>query len=112
MGVLAFVGLSLAWPSGGRTKLSIGNVVRRIDFVGNWSIIAATTLVVFALEQAGSSGLAWDNPSVVIPLTVAVLHWVLFICWEVYLGLQDTLKIEPLFPLRLITQRVYVAALM
>ncbi|KAI2637579.1 MFS general substrate transporter [Hypomontagnella submonticulosa] len=85
------------------------NSVRKIDFVGNITIVSACALLVFALQEAGAYIYAWDSPVIVATLSVASLSWVFFFSWEAYLGLKRFTRIEPIFPLRLFLRRVYAS---
>ncbi|RWA07202.1 hypothetical protein EKO27_g7907 [Xylaria grammica] len=107
-GVVLVVGLYLAWPVRiGRQQRGFG-AIRRIDFVGNILIIAACTLLVFALQEAGAYSFAWNHPVIVLALVVSVLSWLGFAAWELFLGSKKNTRIEPILPLRLVT-RAYSA---
>ncbi|RYP60817.1 hypothetical protein DL770_009922 [Monosporascus sp. CRB-9-2] len=92
-------------------KLSPWDAIRKVDLMGNVLIICATTLMVFALQEAGAFAYTWNSPVIVLTLSIAGLSWVMFITWEVFLGIKRNTKVEPILPLRLITHRVYMGAL-
>ncbi|KAI1823703.1 putative MFS multidrug transporter [Xylaria intraflava] len=101
-------GLYLTWPTGfGRQSRGI-DAIRRIDFVGNVFIIAACTLLVFALQEAGAYSFAWNHPVIILALVASGLSWVGFAAWEFLLKSGKFVKIEPLLPIRLV-ERVYAA---
>ncbi|KAI1320435.1 putative MFS multidrug transporter [Xylariaceae sp. FL0255] len=111
-GIILIVGLYLTWPTtfsvGGRPHGSAA--IRRIDFVGNILILAACTLLVFALQEAGDYSFAWSSPVIILALVVSALSWLGFVVWELRLDQQTrTTIIEPIVPLRLVTTRVYPA---
>ncbi|KAI0908328.1 major facilitator superfamily domain-containing protein [Ustulina deusta] len=107
-GVVLVAGLYLAWPAGmGRQQRGL-DAIRRIDFLGNILIIAACTLLVFALQEAGAYSFAWNHPVIVLALVVSVLSWLGFAAWELSLGSREDIRIEPILPLRLMG-RVYSA---
>ncbi len=87
------------------------DAIRRIDFLGNILIIAACTLLVFALQEAGAYSFAWNHPVIVLALVVSVLSWLGFAAWELSLGSREDIRIEPILPLRLMG-RVYSACVM
>ncbi|KAI1408200.1 MFS general substrate transporter [Hypoxylon sp. FL1857] len=82
---------------------------RKIDFIGNISVISACSLLVFSLQEAGTYTYTWNSPVVVVALSVSSLSWVVFFTWEIYLGLKRFTLIEPILPLRLFFRRVYAS---
>ncbi|KAI1374886.1 MFS general substrate transporter [Hypoxylon crocopeplum] len=108
-GVTVIVALCLAWPPEARTQPGGWKAIRKIDFVGNVTVISACALLVFSLQEAGSYTYAWDSPVIVVALSIASLSWVIFFTWEAYLGLKCTTRIEPILPLRLFFSRVYAS---
>ena len=108
LGVLTFI-----WPPnvGLGQRLTPWEAVRKVDLFGNVLILAATTLMVFSLQEAGAYTYAWNSPVIVLTLSLASLSWVVFITWEVFLGVKRQTMVEPILPLRLITHRVYMGAL-
>ena len=74
-------------------------------------LLAASSLLVFPLQQAGSLIYAWDSPVITASLSLAVMCCIIFVIWETVFGKHYLDTILPLFPPELITQRVYVAAL-
>ncbi|KAI1345536.1 major facilitator superfamily domain-containing protein [Xylaria sp. FL0043] len=107
-GVVLVAGLYLAWPPGIGHRQRGLEAIRRIDFLGNVLIIAACTLLVFALQEAGAYSFAWNHPVIVLALVVSVLSWLGFAAWELALGSKGHTRIEPILPLRLMG-RVYFA---
>ncbi|KAJ8126637.1 hypothetical protein O1611_g7001 [Lasiodiplodia mahajangana] len=108
-GVVLIAGLYLAWPASGLRQSRGLDAIQRVDFVGNILIIAACTLLVFALQEAGAYTFAWNHPVIVLALVVSSLSWLGFVAWELFLGIKASTKIEPILPLRLIG-RVYSAS--
>ncbi|KAI8632994.1 putative MFS multidrug transporter [Xylariaceae sp. FL1651] len=108
-GVVLVVGLYFTWPaSAGRRPRGL-DAIRRIDFLGNVLIVAACTLLVFALQEAGAYSFAWNHPVIVLALVVSTLSWLGFVAWELLLGMRRHTIIEPVLPLRLVLGRVYSA---
>ncbi|KAI1122837.1 putative MFS multidrug transporter [Nemania abortiva] len=108
-GVVLVAGLYLAWPASGVRQPRGLDAIQRIDFIGNVFIIAACTLLVFALQEAGAYTFAWNHPVIVLALVVSFLSWLGFVAWELFLGVRASTKIEPILPLRLV-RRVYSAS--
>ncbi|KAI2470152.1 MFS general substrate transporter [Annulohypoxylon bovei var. microspora] len=111
-GVIVVLALYLASPPEILPYERGWNSIRKIDFVGNISVIAATSLLVFALQEAGAYTYAWDSPVIVAALSIASLSWVVFFTWEIYLGLKRYTRIEPILPLRLFFRRVYASCIL
>ncbi|ORY55288.1 major facilitator superfamily domain-containing protein [Pseudomassariella vexata] len=110
-GVAALLSLIFAWPRSTGSSLNAWDSFRSIDFLGNIMIIAASTLLVFSLQSAGSFNFSWNSPVIIITLTVASLSWIVFLTWEFFLGLNRHTRIKPVLPLRLFTRRPYLATL-
>ncbi|KAK7757631.1 hypothetical protein SLS62_000007 [Diatrype stigma] len=112
-GILSFVVMLFAWPRGvgEGQRLSPWDAIRKVDLLGNALILCATTLMVFALQEAGTFTYAWDSPAIVTSLSFASLSWVGFMTWEIFLGVKRHTRVEPILPLRLVTHRVYLGAL-
>ena len=112
-GCVSLAVLLFIWPPnvGLGRRLSPWGAIRKTDLFGNVLILAATTLMVFALQEAGAFTYAWNSSVIVLTLSLASLSWVVFITWEVFLGVKRQTMVEPILPLRLITHRVYMGAL-
>ncbi|KAI0595227.1 major facilitator superfamily domain-containing protein [Biscogniauxia sp. FL1348] len=107
-GVLMIAALYLTWPPVLGRRFGGWEAIRRIDFLGNILIVAACALLVFSLQEAGSYTYTWNSPVIIAALCISSVSWVIFIAWELYLGLRRTAtRIEPVFPLRLALNRVY-----
>ncbi|KAF2993946.1 hypothetical protein E8E14_001307 [Neopestalotiopsis sp. 37M] len=111
-GILALVGLLFAWPrTGNRHSSGLWESIRGLDWFGNVVIISASSLLVYALQQAGAFNYAWDSPAIIAALTISAVSLVSFICWEIYLGRKGDPSRQPVLPIRLISQRPFLAAL-
>ncbi|KAL7621261.1 hypothetical protein AAE478_008578 [Parahypoxylon ruwenzoriense] len=115
-GIAVIIALYAAWPPmpgmPGMPGMQQGGgwrSIRKIDFIGNIAILSACSLLVFSLQEAGAYTYTWDSPVIVVALSIACLSWVLFLAWEVYLGLKRFTRVEPILPLRLFFRRVYVS---
>lgn len=110
-GVVLVAGLYLTWPPNLGLRPRGVEAIRRIDFLGNILIIAACTLLVFALQEAGAYSFGWDHPLIVLSLVASFLSWAGFAAWELALASRKQSAIEPILPLRLVG-RVYSACVM
>ncbi|KAH8662214.1 major facilitator superfamily domain-containing protein [Xylariales sp. PMI_506] len=110
-GIVALLAIGFAWPREVAYDFNHREALRSIDFPGNILMISASSLLVFALQQAGSSNESWASPTTVASLVVAALSFIAFMAWEMYLGCGHFKTIQPIFPLQLANNRVYLAAL-
>lgn len=112
-GIVSIIVMKLAWPPGVGLGQRLGpwEAVQKVDLIGNILILIATTLMVFALQEAGAFAYAWDSPLIVTSLSLSSLSGICFVIWEVFLGLKRRTRVEPILPLRLLTHRVYLGAL-
>lgn len=84
------------------SKASLG----RIDIFGAFFLLAASILLVFALEEGGTR-YAWSSAVVIATITLASVSWIAFIGWQYFVDKRTSL-IEPIFPLRLLQDRILV----
>lgn len=94
-------------PVGTRFRDKFSNTsLRRIDILGAFLLLAASILLVFALEEGGTR-YAWSSAVVIATITLASFSWIAFAGWEYFVGRFKSL-LEPVFPLRLLQDRVLV----
>lgn len=75
---------------------------RRIDYAGAFLLMAATTLLLFALSLGGNA-YAWDSPEIIGFAVATIATAVLFV-------IRERLAPEPILPLHLFSNRVFVIA--
>jgi hypothetical protein len=96
-----------------RQHLTWRDALAKIDFTGNVLLISASALLVFAMQQAGSFVLDWKEPEIVVTLAFSGLSWLGLSIWEILLGTRlQSLRVEPIFPIRLALRRAYVSGLL
>lgn len=88
-----------------RSKFSKASL-SRLDTLGVVFLLAASILLVFALEEAGQR-YSWKSAVIVSTITLAGICWISFIGWEYLLDKSPSPQ-EPIFPLRLLKDRVLV----
>jgi hypothetical protein len=76
---------------------------RRVDLVGAISLLAASVLLVFALESGGSR-YPWNSAAIISTLVLSGLAWIVFIAWEIRLERANTTP-EPIFAMGLLKNR-------
>ena len=80
--------------------------LNRLDTLGVMLLLAASILLVFALEEAGQR-YSWKSAVVISTITLAGICWISFIGWEYYVDKSRSPQ-ESIFPLRLLKDRVLV----
>ncbi|KOC18275.1 hypothetical protein AFLA70_59g003481 [Aspergillus flavus AF70] len=76
----------------------------RIDYPGFFMLLAASVLLIVAIEEAGIS-FAWSSGLVIAFLVVAVGLFIAFLAWQWYLDYTKSAR-EPVFPWAFIKKRV------
>jgi hypothetical protein len=76
---------------------------KRIDFLGAFMSLAASILLVFALQQGGVA-YPWSSGAIISIFVLSVVLWIAFVVWERWLSIQNTAR-EPIFPWRLARNR-------
>lgn len=112
-GLVVMVALAYCWPREPQSlnMLTSWSAFASIDFVGGTSLLFASGLLVYAVQQGGSQASAWSDVELVSALSLALLCWVVFFSWEALLAFERFPHIRPIFPVRLASNRVYMAAL-
>ena len=87
-----------------RSKFSKASL-SRIDILGD-IILAASILLVFALEEAGQR-YSWKSAVIICTITLAGICWTCFFSWEFFVEKLHSLQ-EPILPLRLLKDRILV----
>ncbi|KAK8061352.1 Major facilitator superfamily domain- general substrate transporter [Apiospora phragmitis] len=108
---VALAGIMLAWPSRHGSRSGVAETYKKLDLPGILLVMGGSTLLVFALQQAGSFNMSWDSPVIVATLTIATLCWVVFVAWEYFLEAKYYMGIQALFSSKLVALRPYMAAL-
>ncbi|RMJ18545.1 hypothetical protein BHE90_000413 [Fusarium euwallaceae] len=119
-GAVAFVLVAIFLPSSEasahqplrqvlRSKVQRSNWVR-VDIVGMVFLLAASVLLVFALEEGGTR-YPWKSAVVISTLVLAVVLSVAFGFWEVFLE-KSTWRQEPVFPPSICKDRLSAAMLL
>jgi hypothetical protein len=83
---------------------------RRLDSLGVFLMLAASILIVFALEEAGTR-YPWGSAAIVGSLVIAFVAWSFFVAWELFIERRNSLQ-EPIFPMRLLKSRVLAGMLL
>lgn len=113
MGVVSLITFWLAWPGEEYLPTLQRRRWREFDVLGSIIIIAASTLVVFAFQNAGeASGRAWGQAIFIAPVVLGIASWGALILWESFLFRRFGDRIALTFPVNLFRNRVYTSAAM
>jgi MFS family permease len=110
-GVFAIIGWYMYWP-GNRRISGFKNALSKIDVFGSIMIAAASILLVWEIQQAGSLAAAWDSAKTVSGLVISALCFVAFWLWQFWLHKHPEISVEPVFPIRLVKRRRFISALL
>jgi hypothetical protein len=109
---VTIVAITNLWPDEQVSSLFSWQAFKKIDFLGGVALLCSSGLLVFAVQQAGSQTFSWDSAAIVSTLAISALSWIVFVAWEVRLEIQQIKDIEPIFPIRMMLNRVYTAGLL
>jgi len=86
--------------------------LRRIDWPGSILSLAASVMLIFALEESGTV-YAWDSVIIIASFEIQGFCWILFAAWETLLSSElFNWPMLPIFPTRLVSHRVVAAAIL
>jgi hypothetical protein len=111
-GLVTILAITNLWPDEQVSNILSWDAFKRIDFIGGTALLCSSGLLVFAIQQAGSQTFAWSSPAIISTLVISGLGWIAFVAWEIRLEIWGPKRIEPIFPIRLMLNRVYTAGLM
>jgi hypothetical protein len=97
VGVLPIIGF---WP-----KTTSNAHWRNFDIIGGLSLITASSLLIFVLNQAGAYFFAWSDAVIVSCATISAVSWTFFVVWTMLLSYRPFAKIDPIFPGRVAASR-------
>lgn len=109
IGVIAISCFMIGWPHKTAAYDMTKRKFREFDFIGALLILAASVLVVFALQQAGTGVYTWDSPLVLGTLISGCLCWLLLLAWEYYLHIYHHDTVASMFPFSIVLNRPYMA---
>lgn len=100
-GVLLAVSVPFGFPYGSSNNffrtLVADKAWRRIDFVGAIFSLAASVLIVVALEQGGTE-YPWDSAAIIATFVLSGVLWIAFVVWQRWLSQNPRGVCEPTFP--------------
>ena len=85
----------------------------QIDGLGATLLVAASVLLVFALQEAGAGTYSWDSAVIVGTLVAAGCAWVALGVWIWFLGTRgERVKIQAIIPSTVFQDRILCALLL
>ena len=116
-GVVALAVLIVAWPNPpnpyGNLSAPLLALIHHVDFFGTFLLLSTSVLLIFALEQAGAAEFEWNSPVIISTLTVSAACFVGLVGWITFLDLmKGKVPINPILPVRLLTNRILMAAIL
>lgn len=108
-GVLVLVIIIVSWPNSiDKRSLQLHKVsLLQLDYVGTVLLMAATVLLIVAMQEAGTSNYPWGSPQIIGLLCGAGVSIITLFVWTVFLeGGSTKIPITPTFPARFLKQRV------
>lgn len=110
--IVAITGIVFLYPVEPSRCHGTTRTLRRIDIIGSLLLLASTVLLIIAMQEAGSLVVPWNSLLVLTSLTSAAICFALFLGWETLLSSGRYWEMEPIFPLRLLKNRVYLSCLL
>nr|POE88313.1 efflux pump fus6 [Quercus suber] len=84
-GLTAMIVLLVSWPGDGKNMKRRRVKLSDVDWLGALLLLAASVLLVFGLQQAGSTAFAWNSAGSIVVFVLSGLCWIAFVIWIVYL---------------------------
>ncbi|KAF1973917.1 MFS general substrate transporter [Bimuria novae-zelandiae CBS 107.79] len=91
-------------------SLLVKDAYTRIDFLGGFLLLAATSTITAGFHEADSA-FPWKSAFVITILTVSGILWIALILWERRVTLRDSVM-EPVLPWVFLTDRVILGLLL
>lgn len=95
-----------SWPRKLQTEYTQLRSWKQFDIIGAILGVAASVLVVFALENAGESE-AWGVIKFILPLMLGLLSWIMLFSWAYFVDKRLSQRIVSIFPMTLFKNRRY-----
>lgn len=103
----------IAWPKEAKKNTKRTLLLNELDLPGAVLLLAASTLLVFALQQAGGKRYEWNSPIIIGTLIVSAVCWIGLFAWIILLEYGKTnIKMKAIFPVSVALQRPIGSALL
>ena len=84
----------------------------QVDWLGAVLLLAASTLLVFALQEGGSTTSPWNSATIVSTLSVSGICWIGFFAWISWLSFGSGGRLRAIFPFNIAISRPIGPAIM
>jgi MFS family permease len=112
IGGVALVLLKIAWPRDRSQRSFTKQVFLSVDILGSLLLLAASVLLIFALQEAGAFVYAWNSGIIIACLCVSGISFLAFVVWQELLNRHPEWPVQLVFPMRVAKQRVVGGAMM
>jgi MFS family permease len=112
VGGAALAALLVAWPIDRSEKLFTRNAAKTIDVLGCILLLAASVLLIFALEEAGAYVYLWDSPVIITCLVISGVAAVAFVAWQQCISAHPDWTVKLIFPMSMLGHRVVGASIL
>ena len=105
----------ICWPSKEKAykKPSITwKSIQQVDWVGAILLLVASILLVFALQEGGSTAYSWNSATIISTLTISGGCWIGFFAWISWLSFGNVLQLRAIFPFTIALTRPVGPAIM
>lgn len=92
----------IAWPTNDtKRKPFTKSAFKSIDILGSLLLLAASILLVFVFQEAGTYVLDWDSAVVGVLLTLSPVCFIAFVGWQWYLMAREgKTAVQCIFPVK------------
>ena len=112
IGGVALILLRIAWPRDRHQRSFTMKGILSVDVLGCLLLLAASVLLIFALQEAGAFVYAWNSSMVIACLCVSGVSFVAFVVWQELLDRHQKWPVQLVFPMRVARQRVVGIAML
>ncbi|KAF4629376.1 hypothetical protein G7Y89_g8774 [Cudoniella acicularis] len=97
----------LAWPKSKRQQNHKRTLFFfELDIPGAILLLAASALLVFALQQAGGNRYSWNSPTIISTLVISGISWCILVAWIVWLEYGNSkMAMKAIFPVSIAMKR-------
>jgi len=112
VGGVALAILLVAWPNDKSSRSFSRQSLLSIDIAGCVLLLAASVLLIFALQEAGAHVYAWNSATTIASLSISGVACLAFLAWQQWLASHPNIATKVVFPIKIAGQRVLGCALL
>ena len=98
----------ISWPrkksSEKKQKITFSSL-QQVDWLGAILLLAASTLLVFALQEGGGAAYAWNSSIIISTLVISGVCWIAFFAWISWLSFGPVQRLRAIFPMTIAITR-------